>query len=99
MEKKGIGAGIVTAIFGTIAILALIMLLRIQSGAVAVEDLGDFFAFLVVGLFGILIFGLIAIVFGIIAGIFLILSIIFAVRYYSKKKSVKTNAPTKEPKL
>jgi hypothetical protein len=99
MEKKGIGAGIVTAIFGSIAILALVMLLRIKSGAVAVEDLGGFFAFLVVGLLGILIFAVIAIVGGIIAAIFLILSIVFAVRYYSKKKTGKNTTSIEEPKL
>ena len=72
MEKKGIGAGITTAVFGTISILSLVMFIRIQSGAVAVEDLGGFFAFLVLGLLGLMIFAAIAIVSGIIAAIFLI---------------------------
>ena len=100
MENKGIGMSITTLVFGAITSVALVLFFRIKNDQIAVEDVGELIAALIVGGLGLIIFGAISIVGAIITGIFFLITIIIIIRYYSKKKSAKsTTTYTDEPTL
>ena len=93
MKKYGIGTGIFTIIFGVITYLSFFLFSAIKGGEV--ENLGEFFAFLALGL----IFLVLTFIIGLIAGgLTLLFGIITLVRIIKAiKGSKETKAGTGQP--
>ena len=99
MEKKGIGTGIFTLIFGGIFALCLYLFIAIRNSTIAVDDVGELFVWLIFGPLGLLITGLSGIVFGSLCLLFLIITIVRISKYAKSQKNPKTTGYESEPTL
>ncbi len=97
MKKYGIGTGIFTLIFGTITYLSFFVFFTIRGGDV--ENLGEFFAFLALGL----VFLLLSLIIGVISGgitlLFFIITIVRIIKAIKGPKVDKTQTYQSEPRL
>lgn len=97
MKKYGIGTGIFTIIFGVITYLSWLVFFAIKGGTV--DNLGEFFAFLALGI----IFYVLSFIAGIISGglalLFGIITIVRIIKAIRGPKEPKQQPQQSEPKL
>jgi len=99
MEKKGIGVGIFTLIFGAVVTLSVILFFAIKNSTIEVDDVGELFVWLIFGPLGLIITGLAALIFGSLTFLFLIITIVRVTKYLKSKKNPQSNAYNTEPTL